>query len=66
MTGELFPLIVAHCFLLRCPHTERGLDPVAVHDAMEAHYAARHQQVIDAATGPVRVPVITGAWWEMP
>lgn len=55
MTAELFPLITVHCFLPWCPHAERGLDPAAAHDAMEAHYAAAHQQVIDAISARVRL-----------
>lgn len=38
----LFDLVVVHCFFGRCGHAEAGLDPHAVHDAMETHYAARH------------------------
>jgi hypothetical protein len=64
--AALFSVVVVHCFWGRCGHVERGLDPVAVHDAMEAHYAAAHRGELAALTGPVRVVVIPGVTWEMP
>jgi hypothetical protein len=41
--AALIPRFVVHCFWMRCRHTETGLDPAAVHDAMEAHYDRDHQ-----------------------
>ncbi len=65
MTEPLIPLIAVHCFFGRCGHTEQGLDPHEVHDAMEAHYSTAHQADIAMITGPFRVTVIPGATWVM-
>lgn len=61
----LFPVVTVHCFWGWCPHTERGLNPVQVHDQIETHYTADHAEDIRAIIGPYRVPVIRGAWWEI-
>lgn len=44
--NDLFPIYTAHCFFSSCPHVERGLDPAAVHDAVERHYQAEHARQI--------------------
>lgn len=44
MAATLFDVLTAHCFT--CPHTETGVDPDAVHDAMEAHYETEHARLI--------------------
>jgi hypothetical protein len=48
----LSPVITAHCFDdLRCNYTVSGTDPKAVHDEMEAHYAAAHSPQIARMLG---------------
>jgi hypothetical protein len=42
------PVVTVHCCW--CPHTERGLDPYAVHDEMEVHYRTVHRWRIAALT----------------
>jgi hypothetical protein len=59
----LFDVVTVHCFWAWCGHVERGLDPQAVHDQMEAHYAARHADDLAGLTGPWVVTVIPGAHW---
>lgn len=48
MSEALFEQVTAHCFWGWCNHTVTGLDPDAVHDAMEAHYASIHRADLDA------------------
>lgn len=46
------PQIAARCFYWgKCQYVERGVEPQVVHDAMEAHYAARHSADIDESFG---------------
>lgn len=43
MTETLFSLITVHCFFQRwCSHTEVGIDPDALHEAMESHDRQQH------------------------
>ena len=43
MSETLFSLITVHCFFQRwCSHTEAGISPEAVHEAMESHYQKEH------------------------
>ena len=48
---QLPTLLTVYC--IYCPHTEVACDFVSVHRQMEAHYEARHRQLIDAITGSV-------------
>lgn len=51
----LLPLVAVHCFWApRCPTVVREFDAQAAHDAMEAHYAAEHEQDINRVLGWVR------------
>lgn len=47
MSEHLFELVIAHCFWGWCDHKAEGIDPDAVHDLMERHYATAHRADID-------------------
>lgn len=49
VSAALFEVITVHCCW--CKHAVRDQDPMAAHDAMEAHYAANHRALIDYWTG---------------
>jgi len=48
VTEALFDVLTAHCFWGWCSHVEIGLDPDAVHAAMEEHYSTVHRHDLDA------------------
>lgn len=44
--------VAVHCFF-RCGHIVRSFGSQAAHEAMEAHYEARHEKRIAALVGQV-------------
>ena len=65
VSEALIDVITVHCFWGWCKHTERGLNGLSVHDAMEAHYSTVHAAELAALTSPITVAVIPGASWRL-